>query len=279
MNDNDPEPLTERTVTDPSCARITWTIFHSVGFLFLYLSGNLPTWDEDRLFYTVAGLTAVLYVAAGLMDPGYLPIVTDSSPSVPTEGLKAAASPLLDLPQCTHCRALQVARAKHCYDCGRCVRRLDHHCWWLGNCVGVGNHRVFLGYLVCQATLICSFGLLVTRGAYRSPMPLGPVPLLSGLGSVCCVAMSSVLGLLSMSLLLFQCGLIARGETTWEHLRRERINAAAKLPPDVRPYDRGPLRNCLSFWLAAVSTPAAVGPSAPLPTARDAAAPVSRFGL
>ena len=164
------------------------------------------------------------------------------------------------------------------------MNRLDHHCWWVGNCVGVGNHRVFLCYLVCQATLICSFGVFVARGVYTSPTPLGPVPVLSGLGSVGCVGMSSVLGLLSVSLLLFQCGLIARGETTWEHLRRERINAAAKLPPDMRPYDRGPLRNCAGFWLGWPSPPAAtvttVTPAAPASKPLIASdRPLGVFGL
>ena len=49
-------------------------------------------------------------------------------------------------------------------------------------------------------------------------------------------------------LLLFQCALILRGETTWEHLRRERINAAEQLPPDARPYDLGPLVNLITFY-------------------------------
>lgn len=278
MNDNDPEPLTERTITDPSSARITWVSFHSVGFLLLYLSGNWPSWPEGWPFLALVAYTTLLYVAAGSLDPGYVPAVDSQEEARAATGLKAAASPLLDLPKCTHCRTPQPARFKHCYDCGRCVRRLDHHCWWLGNCVGVHNHRVFLMYLTCQATLICSFGVLVARGAwYTSPTPYGPIPALSGLGAVGCVTMSSVLGLLSVSLLLFQCGLIARGETTWEHLRRERINAAAKLPPDVRPYDRGPMRNCLGFWLGWPSTPstaAAITPASEAPV--DAP---SRFGL
>ena len=67
--------------------------------------------------------------------------------------------------------------------------------------------------------------------------------------------------------ILFQCGLIARGETTWEHLRRERINAAAKLPPDMRPYDRGPLRTCAGFWLGWPSPPAATVTSTVTPAA------------
>ena len=142
---------------------------------------------------------------------------------------------------------------------------MDHHCWWLGNCVGFGNHRAFLGYLLCQALLILSFGVLVAHGASMSPSPLGAIPVLSGLGAACCVLMSSVLGLLSLSLLLFQIGLVLRGETTWEHLRREKINAAAKLPKGLRPYDRGPLQNCLTFALGRPSPPASA--VAPLPAA------------
>mmetsp|Transcript_1033 Transcript_1033/g.2850 ORF Transcript_1033/g.2850 Transcript_1033/m.2850 type:complete len:292 (+) Transcript_1033:51-926(+) len=261
------EDATERAATDPSCARITWTGFHAAGCLLLWLSGNWPSWSTGGWpFYVLLILTATLYATAALMDPGYLPD-DDLQPQV-HHGLAAAASPLLDLQPCAHCRARPMARAKHCFDCGRCVRRMDHHCWWLGNCVGFANHRIFICYLVCQAMLICTFGLLVAHGAGLSPTPLGPVSWLSGLGSAGCVVLSSVLGLLSVSLLLFQFGLIARGETTWEHLRRERINAAAKLPPGLRPYDRGPARNCLSFLLGWPSPP--MSAIAPLPTTSEA---------
>ena len=138
---------------------------------------------------------------------------------------------------------------QHCFDCGKCVRKLDHHCWWLGNCVGAGNHRLFLSYLTCQTVLIWSFGITIACSASQAKPVSPPLPALSGVGAVSCVILSVMLGLLSVSLLLFQFGLIARGETTWEHLRRERINTAAKLPPDFRPYDHGPVRNCAAFLL------------------------------
>jgi hypothetical protein len=55
---------------------------------------------------------------------------------------------------CKHCDAWQGLRTKHCHDCGRCVRRFDHHCFWVGTCVGEKNHARFVCYLASQNALI-----------------------------------------------------------------------------------------------------------------------------
>ncbi|KAM6448079.1 palmitoyltransferase ZDHHC23 isoform 1-T2 [Liasis olivaceus] len=45
---------------------------------------------------------------------------------------------------CTKCQLVKPARAGHCRICGRCVKRLDHHCVWINNCVGEQNHQAFI---------------------------------------------------------------------------------------------------------------------------------------
>ena len=40
---------------------------------------------------------------------------------------------------------------KHCFSCGKCVMKYDHHCPWIGACVGEMNHFRFLVFLFFQA--------------------------------------------------------------------------------------------------------------------------------
>ena len=45
-------------------------------------------------------------------------------------------------------------RTKHCEDCGKCVRKYDHHCPWLEACIGERNHKFFWMFLLSTAVLI-----------------------------------------------------------------------------------------------------------------------------
>ncbi|EKM75385.1 hypothetical protein AGABI1DRAFT_46537 [Agaricus bisporus var. burnettii JB137-S8] len=42
-------------------------------------------------------------------------------------------------------------RAHHCRNCGTCVLKFDHHCPWIGQCVGARNHKFFLIFCVSAA--------------------------------------------------------------------------------------------------------------------------------
>nr|XP_056714670.1 palmitoyltransferase ZDHHC23 [Euleptes europaea] len=45
---------------------------------------------------------------------------------------------------CSKCQLVRPVRAGHCRICGRCVKRLDHHCVWINSCVGEQNHQAFI---------------------------------------------------------------------------------------------------------------------------------------
>eukprot|EP01117_Protostelium_nocturnum_P010785 TRINITY_DN3885_c1_g1_i1.p2 TRINITY_DN3885_c1_g1~~TRINITY_DN3885_c1_g1_i1.p2 ORF type:complete len:323 (+),score=68.49 TRINITY_DN3885_c1_g1_i1:213-1181(+) len=48
---------------------------------------------------------------------------------------------------CKTCRIPKPPRAHHCHVCKTCVLRMDHHCPWIGGCVGMNNHKYFFLFM------------------------------------------------------------------------------------------------------------------------------------
>ncbi|KAM7516074.1 hypothetical protein LguiA_005657 [Lonicera macranthoides] len=147
---------------------------------------------------------------------------------------------------CSYCNIVQPPRSKHCHDCDKCVLQFDHHCVWLGTCIGQGNHCRFWWY-ICEETALCLWtGVLYITYLKANISKAWWID----------VIMILLLAILSMSLifllllLLFHTYLVLTNQTTFELVRRRRIPYLRGIPERVYPFSKGVCRNLYNFCCA-----------------------------
>jgi len=67
------------------------------------------------------------------------------------------------LKYCNTCKIVRAPGISHCKKCNCCVEKFDHHCPWIGNCIGKNNYRYFMcfllffNFLIFNNFIICCF--------------------------------------------------------------------------------------------------------------------------
>ena len=94
-------------------------------------------------------------------DPGGVDTRMQDFDGVLNESIKCGGAP----PQHLYCPTTLMkkpTRAKYCTSTGLLIARMDHHCVWLNNSVGFGNHRRFLLFVIAHFIFsICTFAFIV----------------------------------------------------------------------------------------------------------------------
>ena len=133
---------------------------------------------------------------------------------------------------CTICKSVKPPRAHHCRRCGRCVMRMDHHCPWVSNCIGLKNTKFFLLFTF-YVTLLAVFNIAdyVTRGVliWKRGQPLRDVLTDIQIGLLAASALLTVVyALFSMSMFYNQLQMIQEGTTKIDELPKAKARRGAE---------------------------------------------------
>ncbi|KXN92539.1 putative palmitoyltransferase ZDHHC20 [Leucoagaricus sp. SymC.cos] len=131
---------------------------------------------------------------------------------------------------CYRDQLVRPHRAHHCRNCGTCVLKFDHHCPWIGQCVGARNHKFFLNF--CQSAAVFTLYVLGTLVGFNVPAWARSTSSTAQLDPQIIVisALAALFALFTSVLTWSHIILILRGQTTVEsmtiHSTKEREAAA-----------------------------------------------------
>eukprot|EP00485_Elphidium_margaritaceum_P016544 CAMPEP_0202728902 /NCGR_PEP_ID=MMETSP1385-20130828/185860_1 /ASSEMBLY_ACC=CAM_ASM_000861 /TAXON_ID=933848 /ORGANISM="Elphidium margaritaceum" /LENGTH=498 /DNA_ID=CAMNT_0049395155 /DNA_START=334 /DNA_END=1829 /DNA_ORIENTATION=+ len=188
----------------------------------------------------------------GIIPRGILPPSSASSYHGPAHLRQrlCISGQLIDIKWCNTCKVFRPPRSFHCYICNNCIERFDHHCPWIGNCIGVRNYAYFSLFvnslqLMCLWVLAHCIYILVLRahGEDAASTHVGWHRFVYALKYEWCAFLTAIYVFIAMwfviGLAVFHWFLVAVGKTTNEQLRN--------LFPAGSPFKRSLLGNMIDM--------------------------------
>lgn len=218
------------------------------------------------LLFAIVGIvlyvqTVAFMLATATTDPGIVPhnatmdkaeaeACASEQRSIDINGVQ------VPLKWCRTCRIWRPPRTAHCSECNVCVEKFDHHCPWMGQCIGKRNYRYFLGFInsvvaLCFYTIVLSAYVAIhaaqsspptpPKDPYASPRAAlddGPIARMFSThpAAILLVVVPGLIALCVAPLACYHCSLTCNNTTTAEEVKETFV--------DVNPFDKGCAGNC-----------------------------------
>ncbi|CAB3221760.1 unnamed protein product [Arctia plantaginis] len=224
---------------------ITWAVF---------VASAVSVW-ATLLFVVSSGALWYTFIRSWRSDPGIITASRQDKFRTIIELSESSRGGFEPSRFCSACLVRRPLRSKHCSVCNRCVAKFDHHCPWVGNCIGAKNHQYFIGFLV-SLLVMCGWMLWGGVEYFLAECPSGAgTPLETVQDWAQCnawlawVMLNAVFHLFWVTVLTC-CQLylvVCLGMTTNEQLNRGRYRHFQSRG-GRSPFSRGPLHNCADFF-------------------------------
>uniref|UniRef100_A0A1Y1L9P1 Palmitoyltransferase n=1 Tax=Photinus pyralis TaxID=7054 RepID=A0A1Y1L9P1_PHOPY len=253
-----------RLMTAPHCGVFILTICLITGTSLLFFTFDCRYLAENvTVAIPIIGVVLFLFTMSALLrtalsDPGIIPRATPEEAAYVEKQIEvtnSANSPTyrppprtkevlikgqtVKLKYCFTCKIFRPPRASHCSLCDNCVDRFDHHCPWVGNCVGRRNYRFFYMFIVSLAFLAvfifaCAVAhiILITREDRQFLDAVKDSPASVIVAVICFFSVWSILGLAG-----FHTYLTTSNQTTNEDIKGSFTSKRGQ--ESFNPYSQG----------------------------------------
>nr|VZH95107.1 unnamed protein product [Spirometra erinaceieuropaei] len=230
------------------CMIMTWFLILYAEFvvsaiLLPQIQSAAFCWIMGIIYHIFAFLAVASHLKAVFSDPGTIRLGNATKDAVMRIYLATGSNqPIV---RCPKCYCIKPPRTHHCSCCRRCVRKMDHHCPWVNNCVGEGNQKFFVLFnlyifLMSSTALIMviyffmscytEFGRCIDNSSvWITKINGGNGTLPSTILSISLGFESVLFGLFTMAIGCSQMSSIFQDETSVESLKRDKTAARVRI--------------------------------------------------